>query len=358
MHHLTARVHAAVGAPGAGQRDLGHPQHGRQRRRQLALDGPQPRLRGPAVEVGAVVGDVEADPHPRHPLSDHRSRLGDVADPAIILVSEHHADVLLEEFQSRYAARLRPAHRPQLRRGRVASPEEICDGGGRWRCSSPTPGCRTSTHLRGVPPMAPRRRRPPAGSSPRTGTTSSRTARRCGIGHGQGQVRRLPADAARQARRGVPQRHHRPAVRLDARRCPTPRWSAPRSSRPPTTRSPWRSVTSSTGWACRTGSATPTTRRSRSYLAGIREQLGVEELRYPLVIAANRVPIQATVGPRRGDLDLRPRPATSRSTRSSTSRSSAAARPGWRPRSTPRPRGSRSSSWRPRRSAARPAPAR
>ena len=26
-----------------------------------------------------------------------------MADPAIILVSEHHADVLLEEFQSRYA---------------------------------------------------------------------------------------------------------------------------------------------------------------------------------------------------------------------------------------------------------------
>ena len=26
-----------------------------------------------------------------------------MADPAIILVSEHHADTLLEEFQSRYA---------------------------------------------------------------------------------------------------------------------------------------------------------------------------------------------------------------------------------------------------------------
>jgi thioredoxin reductase (NADPH) len=35
-----------------------------------------------------------------------------VADPAIILVSEHHADVLLEEFQSRYARDyvLRAAH--------------------------------------------------------------------------------------------------------------------------------------------------------------------------------------------------------------------------------------------------------
>ena len=32
---------------------------------------------------------------------------------------------------------------------------------------------------------------------------------------GEGQVRRVPAHAARQARRGVPQRDHRPAVRLD-----------------------------------------------------------------------------------------------------------------------------------------------
>ena len=32
----------------------------------------------------------------------------------------------------------------------------------------------------------------------------------------------------------------------------------------------------------------------QDYLAGIREQLGVEELRWPLVTAANRVPIQAT----------------------------------------------------------------
>ncbi len=51
-------------------------------------------------------------------------------------------------------------------------------------------------------------------------------------------------------------------------------------------------------------------------------------------------------------------PTISRSTRSSTSRSSAAGRPGWRRRSTAPPRGSRSSSSRPRRSAARPAPAR
>ena len=51
-------------------------------------------------------------------------------------------------------------------------------------------------------------------------------------------------------------------------------------------------------------------------------------------------------------------PAISRSTRSWTSRSSAEGRPGWRRRSTEPQKGSRSSSWTPRRSAARPAPAR
>ena len=33
----------------------------------VALHGPQPRLGGPAVEVGAVVGEVESEPHRRHP---------------------------------------------------------------------------------------------------------------------------------------------------------------------------------------------------------------------------------------------------------------------------------------------------
>ena len=80
------------------------------------------------------------------------------------------------------------------------------------------------------------------------------------------------------------------------------------------TRSRWRSATSSTGWACRTGSGTPTTPELQDYLAGIREQLGVDELRWPLVVAANRVPDPGDQRPRRRDRDQRPARATSSST--------------------------------------------
>ena len=49
-------------------------------------------------------------------------------DPAIILVSEHHADVLLEEFQSRYQRDydLRTAHTCAEAE---AVAQEICDAG-------------------------------------------------------------------------------------------------------------------------------------------------------------------------------------------------------------------------------------
>ena len=45
------------------------PQHRGQRRLELALHGAQPRLGRPAVEVGAVVGEVDPDPHGAHPAS-------------------------------------------------------------------------------------------------------------------------------------------------------------------------------------------------------------------------------------------------------------------------------------------------
>jgi hypothetical protein len=63
VRHLAAGVHPGVGPAGAHDGHLGHPQHRRQRGRQLPLHGPQPRLGGPAVEVGAVVGQVDPDPH-------------------------------------------------------------------------------------------------------------------------------------------------------------------------------------------------------------------------------------------------------------------------------------------------------
>ena len=81
----------------------------------VALDGPQTRLGRPAVEVGAVVGEVEPDAHPqilggpsaRPPLRDTRR----VSNPAIILVSGDHLDVLEEQFwryTREYDVRCRP----------------------------------------------------------------------------------------------------------------------------------------------------------------------------------------------------------------------------------------------------------
>ena len=64
MDHLPARVHAGVGAPGAHDADLRHPQHRGQRVLERALHGPQRRLGGPPPEVGPVVGQVEPDAHP------------------------------------------------------------------------------------------------------------------------------------------------------------------------------------------------------------------------------------------------------------------------------------------------------
>jgi hypothetical protein len=51
---------AAVGAAGDRQRERVVAQDGAQRARDLTLDGPPPRLDGPAEEVGAVVLKGEA----------------------------------------------------------------------------------------------------------------------------------------------------------------------------------------------------------------------------------------------------------------------------------------------------------
>ena len=79
-----------------------------------------------------------------------------MANPAIILVSEHHADDLLEEFQSRYARDY------TLRTARTCAEaesiaQEICDAGEpggavRHRLAA----ARRRAHLRGDPPLAAR----------------------------------------------------------------------------------------------------------------------------------------------------------------------------------------------------------
>ncbi len=58
-------VHAGVGATGGGQRHRRHPQHRGQRGRQLALDRAPSGLGGPPGEAGAVVGEVDPQPHHR-----------------------------------------------------------------------------------------------------------------------------------------------------------------------------------------------------------------------------------------------------------------------------------------------------
>ena len=136
--------------------------------------------------------------------------------PALIIVSEEHADLLLDEFgryrrdydlhavASAAAAETRAAEIVAAH-GQVAifvsdsvlpdAPVLVAFGGGARRC------------------------RPRGGWWWRTGAGSPRTARRSGPAW-PGEVRRVPADAAGRAGRGVPPRGDRAALRLglDGRR--------------------------------------------------------------------------------------------------------------------------------------------
>ena len=59
MAHLVARMHPCVGAPGNRRYNVLARGHG-ERRFDLALDGAQAGLGGPASKIGAVVAQVEA----------------------------------------------------------------------------------------------------------------------------------------------------------------------------------------------------------------------------------------------------------------------------------------------------------
>ena len=71
MGDLVPGVHSGVRAPrDRGRHRLAH--QGGQHGLELALDGAQSRLGGPAVEARAVVGEVDADPHPFLPRGGGR----------------------------------------------------------------------------------------------------------------------------------------------------------------------------------------------------------------------------------------------------------------------------------------------
>ena len=207
-----------------------------QRLLERALHRPQPRLDGPALEVGPVVGRGRAGSAPAilvalsgPPACPDRYWRGE--QPRHHPGLRHHADVLVEQF-GRYARDYDLRTRRRRGRRRAPGPRDPGRAAARWRCSSPTPAARRG-RLRGHPQDAGRscptaRRVVVAALGPLP------HGRRGAAGRpGQGQVRRLPADAARHARRGVPQRDHRPALRLDGHRPPARgRVGADRLARP------------------------------------------------------------------------------------------------------------------------------
>ena len=256
----------------------------------------------------------------------------------------------------RYAPRLRPAHRRSLRRGRDHRPGDPRRAAATVALFvSRLPAARRPHMLRGVPPLAHGR----ADRAPRDRRALGplpRRRRRPAARPGQGQVRRLPADAARPPRRGVPHAitellsdwgstvadRRSVSVKIISPTHDPLTLAHPRLPRPDGHAEP--------------ASTTPRLRRRALIVADPRDGRAA-------ATRSSRSPDRAADPGHR-------RCATSRSR--STARpdglrrrrgrrpraSSAPARPGWPPRCTPPPRASRRSCSRPRRSAARPAPAR
>lgn len=215
-----------------------------------------------------------------------------MADPAIILVSEHHADVLLEEFQSRYQRDydLRSANS-------CAEAEsiarEICDGGGqvalfvtdsrlpdveqifeaihRWRIVVPTARRVIAAHWDYFVADGPGLR----------------------IGMAKGKY-----DAYLLMPRGKRDEEFHNAI-TDllsdwTSTVPDPEVVSAKIISPThdALTMAIRDFLDRMGMQNRVWH--PEDPEIQGYLAGIREQLGVQELRWPLITAANRVPIQAT----------------------------------------------------------------
>ena len=158
----------------------------------------------------------------------------DRVNPAIILVSETRSEELLDEF-GRYS-RDYDAAAPRARpRGQAAAQAVVAEGGqvAMFVTESRLPDDDVLEAFHWLARDVPTARRVIAAH---VSSRSARTPSALRGGHGQGQVRRLPADAARRARRGVPHRRLRAALRLGLdRRRPRGRGGA-RSSRPTRTR--------------------------------------------------------------------------------------------------------------------------
>ena len=186
-------------------------------------------------------------------------------NPAIVLVAPEHAADLTRRVRP-LRARLRRCSPPPPSRRPRPSPSGWSPSGGQvamFVTESQLPDCHVleafAPLAHGGPDRPPPRRRALVALPGRR--------RRPARWPGQGQVRRLPADAARRARRGVPHRGLRAALRLgvDGRR---PRRSRRCGSSPtPATRSPSPSATSSTGWACPTAPTRPTASRAATCIA-------------------------------------------------------------------------------------------
>ena len=215
-----------------------------------------------------------------------------MADPAIILVSEHHADVLLEEFQSRYQRdyTLRAAHGCDEAES-VA--QEIIDGGGqvalfvtdsrlpdvehifeaihRWRIVIPTARRVIAAHWDYFIADGPGLR----------------------IGMAKGKY-----DAYLLMPRGKRDEEFHNAI-TDllsdwTSTVPDPEVVSAKIISPThdALTMAIRDFLDRMGMQNRVWH--PDDAEIQDYLIGVREQLGVEELRWPLITAANRVPIQAT----------------------------------------------------------------
>ena len=209
VHHLAAGVDAGVGAPGADDVD----------RRRPAAPSPAPRSARPGRCAAPAARPTRGSRSRRR-----RGRSAGARSPVFHPATDTGARAArdhpgLPGPRRLPGRRVRPLpprlrhprrrHGQRSRRPRPRDPRERRPGGAvRVRV-----GAARLRRPHGVPPVAAgRAHRPPAGRRPLGALPRRRRA--AAPGPGQGQVRRVPADAARRPGRGVPHRGLRAALRL------------------------------------------------------------------------------------------------------------------------------------------------